>query len=85
MALGFNKNRDVWEIFNDKYKANHNEEFFKKEKAKQDSFNARMYGTKSVAIPSNNKTNPTNINDRIKNMNEIQQKDNINNFKNNLK
>ncbi len=50
MALGYNKNRDVLEVFNDRWKANHNYNEISQERQRQSDFNRQMFGNSAKKI-----------------------------------
>lgn len=79
MALGFNKNRDTLDIFNDRWKANHNQKQVTDYKEKVIKFNKKMLGLK-VEEKNNDKVVRSNsVSDKVNSLNrQIASVDSIN-------
>lgn len=69
MALGYNKNRDVLEVFNDRWKANHNYNEISEERQKQSDFNSRMFGMKPKKTNPYSTLKPYTSKDKLDDMN----------------
>lgn len=69
MALGYNKNRDVLEVFNDRWNANHNYKEISQVQQHQSEFNSRMFGTKPKRINPYSSLRPYTSKDKLNDMN----------------
>lgn len=87
MALGFNKNRDTLEVFNDRWKSNHNYGTINEEIQKQNNFNKKLYGMKTIE-EKNTVSSPQDkintLNNRINYNDNINRSSKINSIKNNF-
>lgn len=89
--LGYNRNRDVQNIFNDRYRANNNYEQINDQINRQRDFQRQMYGGPSSQEPAMNYQDryiPTNE-DRLREMNQniesnrqVHNQDRVNNLLN---
>ena len=87
MALGFNRNRDTLDIFNDRWKANHNTKQVSDYKEAMNRINNKMFGS-YTNFNNKNETKEdkvNNLNRQIQGNKEINRNNKINSIINNFR
>lgn len=82
MAIGFNKNRDTMEVFNDRWSANHNSKQINEGKQRANNFNNKMFGTDNMLRNRNQVVTPeekvSKLNQQISYNNNINKTSKVN-------
>ena len=89
MAIGNNRNPDLMEVFDARWKANHNNEFIKQKNEESKNFTDRMFGNNNLnnrpSIPNTKEEQLKNLNNRIESQREYMNQNRVGNIVNKFK